>query len=104
MGKTQKHQSKGAAALDSEQDSSVDGAEGDYVTLATIRKLLKVQESTFKLLFESTIHSLTLRVDRVVKDVQKMKTSLQYTQKDVEELKPIALSQDISNAKATGKP
>ena len=89
MGKTQKHQSKGAAALDSEQDSSVDGAEGDYVTLATIRELLKVQESTFKLLFESTIHSLTLRVDSVVKDVQEMKTSLQYTQKDVEELKPI---------------
>lgn len=89
MGKTQRHQSKGAAALDSEQDSSVDGAEGDYVTLATIRELLKVQESTFKLLFESTIHSLTLRVDSVVKDVQEMKTSLQYTQKDVEELKPI---------------
>ena len=75
MGKTQKHQSKGAAALDSEQDSSVDGAEGDYVTLATIRKLLKVQESTFKLLIESTIHSLTLRVYSVVKDVQEMTTS-----------------------------
>ena len=89
MGETQKHQSKGAAALDSEQDSWVDGAEGDYVTLATIRELLKVQESTFKLLFESTIHSLTLRVDSVVKDVQEMKTSLQYTQNDVEELKPI---------------
>ena len=48
-----------------------------------------MQESTFKLLFESTIHSLTLRVDSVVKDVQEMKTSLQYTKKDVEELKPI---------------
>ena len=28
MGKTQKHHWKGAADLDSEQDSSVDGAEG----------------------------------------------------------------------------
>ena len=67
----------------------MDGAKGDYVTLATIRELLKVQESTFKLLFESTINSLTLRVDSVVKDVQEIKTSLQYTQKDLEELKPI---------------
>ena len=67
----------------------MDCAEGDYVTLATIRELFKLQESTFKLLFESTIHSLTLRVDSVVKDVQEMKTSLQYTQKDVGELKPI---------------
>ena len=89
MGRTQKQQSKGATALDSQQDSSVDGVEGDYVTLATVRELLKVQESTFKSLFESTIHSLTLRVDSVVKDVQEMKTGLQYTQKDVDELKPI---------------
>ena len=48
MGRSQKQRSKGAPALDSEQDSLVvDGAEGDYVTLATIRELLKVQESTF---------------------------------------------------------
>ena len=73
MGRTQKHQSKGAAPLDSEQDSTVDGAEGDYVHLATIREMLNVQEFTFKLLFESTSHSLTLRVDSVVKDVQDMK-------------------------------
>ena len=54
----------------------MDGAKEVYVTLATIRELLKVQECTFKLLFESTIHSLTLRVDSVVTDVQEMKTSL----------------------------
>ena len=84
MRRTQKHQSKGAAALDSEQDLSVlDSAKGDYVTLATM------QESTLKLLLESTIHSLTLRVDSVVKNVQEMKTSLQFTQKDAEDLKPI---------------
>ena len=81
MGKTQKHQSNGAANLDSKQDSSADCAEGDYVTLATVREFLKVQESTFKWLFESMI-----QLDSVVKDVQEMKTSLQYSQKDVESL------------------
>ena len=81
MGKTQKHQSKGAASPDSKRDSSADCAEGDYVTLATVREFLKVQEFTFKWLFESMI-----QLDNVVKDVQEMKTSLQYSQKDVESL------------------
>ena len=81
MGKTQKHQSKDAANLHSQQDSSADCAEGDYVTLATVRELLKVQKSTFKSLPESMI-----QLDSAVKDVQEMKTTLQYTQKDVESL------------------
>ena len=81
MGKTQKHQSKDAANLHSQQDSSADCAEGDYVTLATVRELLKVQKSTFKSFFESMI-----QLDSAVKDVQEMKTTLQYTQKDVESL------------------
>ena len=81
MGKTQKHQSKDAANLHSQQDSSADCAERDYVTLATVRELLKVQESTFKSFFESMI-----QLDSAVKDVQEMKTTLQYTQKDVESL------------------
>ena len=79
MDKTQKHQSKDAANLHSQQDSSADCAEGDYVTLATVRELLKVQKSTFKSLSESMI-----QLDSVVKDVQEMRTTLQYTQKDVE--------------------
>ena len=81
MGKTQKHQSKDAANLHSQQDSSADCAEGDYVTLATVRELLKVQESTFKSFFESMI-----QLDSVEKYVQEMKTTLQYTKKDVESL------------------
>ena len=81
MGKTQKHQSKDAANLHSQQDSSADCAERDYVTLATVRELLKVQKSTFKSFFESMI-----QLDSAVKDVQEMKTTLQYTQKDVESL------------------
>ena len=79
MGKTQKHQSKDAANLHSQQDSSADCAERDYVTLATVRELLKVQESAFKSLSESMI-----QLDSVVKDVQEKKTSLPYTKKDVE--------------------
>ena len=81
MGKTQKHQSKDAANLHSQQDSSADCAEGDNVTLATVRELLKVQKSTFKSFFQSMI-----QLDSVEKDVQEMRTTLQYTQKDVESL------------------
>lgn len=98
MGKTQKHHSK-STAQDSQQDSSAasfDG-EGDYVTLATVRELLKVQESMMKTLFESMIQSLISRVDVVVKDVQEIKTSLQFTQKDVEELKPLQVELEDAN-------
>ena len=72
-------QAKGAANMDLQQDSSADCDEGDYVTLANVRELLKVQESTFKSLFESMI-----QLDSAVKDVQVMKISSQYTKKDVE--------------------
>ena len=41
MGKTQKHQSKGAASLDSQQDSSADGAEGDYLTFSHRSRIVK---------------------------------------------------------------
>ena len=57
--------------------------------MATIRELLKVQESMLKTVFESVMQSLTTRVDEVVKSVQSIKTSLEFTQKNVQELKPV---------------
>ena len=57
--------------------------------MAQVRELLKVQESMLKTLFESAVHSLSARVDEVVKSVQSIKTSLEFTQKNMEELKPV---------------
>lgn len=60
-----------------------------YVTMSTVRELLKVQESMLKGLFESVVNSLSTRVDNVVKTVESLKASLEFTQKNVAELKPL---------------
>ena len=45
-----------------------------------------MQESNIQIVIWVNDSTLTLRLASVVKDVQEMKTSLQYTQKDVESL------------------
>ena len=42
-----------------------------------------------KTLFETVVQSLSTRVDKVVKSVQSIKTCLEFTQKNMEELKPV---------------
>ena len=57
--------------------------------MAAVRELLQAQESMLKSQFESVMQSLEKRVHDVEKSVKEIKTSLEYTQKDVDELKPI---------------
>ena len=63
--------------------------EDEFVRMAQVRELLKVQESMLKTLFESVVHSLSMRLDEVVKSVKSIKASLEFTQKNVEELQPV---------------
>ena len=51
--------------------------------------MLRVQESILETLFESVVQSLSMRIDEVVKSVKSMRTSLEFTQKNTEELKPV---------------
>ena len=67
---------------------AVDEHETDQpVTMAVVRELLQAQESRSQ--FESVVQSLEKRVHDVEKSVKEIKTSLEYTQKDVDELKPL---------------
>ena len=69
---------------------AVDEHETDQpVTMAVVRELLQEQESRLKSQFESVVQSLEKRVHDVEKSVKEIKTSLEYTQKDVDELKPL---------------
>ena len=63
--------------------------EDELVTMAQVRELLKVQESMLKTLFESVVQSLSMRLDEVVKSVKSIKASLEFTQKNMEELEPV---------------
>ena len=50
-----------------------------------------------KTLFDSILQSFTTRITEVEKSVQSIKTSLQFTQKDVDNLKPLEGKLDTSN-------
>ena len=60
---------------------------------------LEAQESMIKTLFDSILQSFTTRITEVEKSVQSINTSLQFTQKDVDNLKPFEEKLDTSNKK-----
>ena len=51
--------------------------------------MMKIQESLFRHLFDSLFTNVNSRIDGVVKDLAELNSSLQFTQKDVEDLKPV---------------
>ena len=75
------------------QSSAIDlgdqGEEDKCITIAMVKQPLKVQESMFQSLFESVVNSFQTRLDDVVRSVQEIKTSLEFTQKNVEDLEPL---------------
>ena len=53
------------------------------MSLATVKELLKVQESTLRTLFETVVNSLTTRVDEVVQNIAAIRASLEYSDRAV---------------------
>ena len=76
------------AALDKSTIEDDDG-EHQYVSMATVKELLKVQESTLRTLFETVVNSLTTRVDEVVQNLAAIRASLEYSQREIDQLKPL---------------
>ena len=58
----------------------------EFVSLATLKEMLKMQERMFKDMFESVLSSVNVRIDKVVKSVTELKASLQYSQQDIDDL------------------
>ena len=78
---------------------------GEVVTMATVRELLKAQGNMFKALFEALMNAVNKWIDSLITTVSDLKASLEFTQKDVQELKPnveklSAIEQEISNTKS----
>ena len=63
--------------------------DGDYVTKDYVCEMMKMQESSFRNLFDSLLTNVNSRIDGVIKDLAELKSNLQFTQKDVEDLKPV---------------
>lgn len=72
-----------------EEEEQASGQE--TVSLTTVREMLKVQESMMRSLFDSVISSLNARLDEVVKTVSSIKTSLEYSQQEIDDLKPLQI-------------
>ena len=63
-----------------------DSSSTEFVSLATMREMLKMQERTFKDMFESLLSSVNMRIDTVVKSVAELKASLECSQQDIDDL------------------
>ena len=59
----------------------------EFVSLATLREMLQIQERMFKNMFESVLSSVNTRIDNVIKSVAELKASLEYSQQDIDDLK-----------------
>ena len=62
--------------------------------MGTVKELLKVQESMLRMLFDSVVNSLNPRVDDVLSSVSSIKASLEYSQKEIEDLKLLEVKLD----------
>lgn len=86
-----------AGRKDKEKDS------GQYITHEQVRELmeqqkvfykelLQQQESNFNVCMYTFIETTSLRMDAIVKELQELKVSLQFTQKEVDDLKASSVS------------
>ena len=74
-----------------------DRSDSETVTLATLKQMLEVQESMFRRLFDSVTSSITARVDDLVKTVAELKASIEFTQSEVANLKPVLTKLEETN-------
>ena len=97
MSKSKSRKGKQPPATPENHDESNEGAVGGgvmeaaegEVTMATVREMLRIQESVMKTLFESTVKALTSRVDNLVYTVESLRASLEVSQRDIEALQPL---------------
>ena len=76
--------------------------DSEVLTLGVVKD--QVQENMFKALFEATMTTVNKRIDSLITTVTELKASLEFTQKDVQEMKPnmeklLGIKRDISNTK-----
>ena len=66
-----------------------DGGPGDncFVTKSYVNELLKIQESMFRSIFESMVENVTNWVEKLSATLESIKTSLEFTQNKVHNLK-----------------
>lgn len=82
--------SMNSTGKDSNTGKDTNASSTEFVSLATLREMLQMQERMFKNMFESVLSSVNTRIDMVVKSVAELKASLEYSQQDIDDLKEAA--------------
>lgn len=67
----------------SEESSKDETRKDETITLGVVRELLLVQERMFKTFIDSLSVNLTARIDNLVSQVSDLKSSLEFSQKDI---------------------
>ena len=93
--------------------SSEGNVQGEFVTLATLREMLQMQERMFKSFFDSIVTNVNTRLDSLNHSVAELKAiiasseketgdlrnSLELSRKDIDDLKPSLLKlQELDSA------
>lgn len=71
----------------------------EAISLKMVKELLEVQEKTFKSFVKMLMDNFSNRIDGLLKDVQSIKDSLQFSQREIDDLKSDSSnhSQEIEN-------
>ena len=82
--------SMNSAGKDANTGKDAEPSNTEFVSLATLREMLQIQERMFKNMFESVLSSVNTIIDNVVKSVAELKASLECSQQDIDDLKEAA--------------
>ena len=70
----------------SSKNQNTQTEDSDLISLNMVKELLKVQESTIMNFFQIHIENTNKRIDNLIRDVQDIKKSLEFSQVKVEDL------------------
>ena len=66
-----------------------------FISLKMVKELMSIQESSMKAFFSTFVEATEKRLDSVIREVQDLKTSLQYTQDQVDKLMDLNINEGL---------
>ena len=69
--------SMNSTGKDANTGKDADPSNTEFISLATLREMLRIQKRMFKNMFESVLPSVNTRIDKVVKSVAELKARYQ---------------------------
>ena len=79
------------------EKSNTSATEVQSISLNLVKEMLSVQESALKSFFTAYMESTNVRVDSLIKEVRDLKTSIEFTQAQVQELREQNCKEKLRN-------